>query len=53
MGIDIIGLLVVLIVAGLIYYCVTLLPLPAPFPVIIQVLVVLIVIVWLWQHFLQ
>lgn len=51
-GIDLIGLLVFLVIAALIYYCVTLLPLPAPFPVIIQVIVILAIVYWLATHFL-
>jgi len=44
---SIIGLLVFLIICGLIWYLVTLLPLPPPFPVIIRVLFILIAIIWL------
>jgi hypothetical protein len=42
-----IEILIVLIVCGLLYYLVTLLPLPAPFPMIIRVVVILILIIWL------
>jgi hypothetical protein len=42
-----ISLLVAVIVIGLLYYCVTLLPLPEPFKKIATVIFILIVIVWL------
>jgi hypothetical protein len=44
-----ISLIIALIVLGLLYYVVTLLPLPAPFPRIIQILFVLILILWILQ----
>ena len=40
----IISLIVYLIVLGLLYYLVTLIPLPAPFPQIVQVLFILLAI---------
>lgn len=42
-----ISLLVTVIVIGLLYYCVTLLPLPEPFKRIAIVIFILIAIVWL------
>lgn len=47
----IISLLIGLIVAGLIYYLVTLIPLPEPFPVIIKIVVILALILWVLQAF--
>ena len=56
-----ISLLVAVIVAGLIYYLLTLLPIPQPFKNIVMVLFIIIVIIWLlgfvgafpgnWGHF--
>lgn len=43
----IVSILVALVVCGLIYYLITLLPLPAPFPMIIQVVVVIALILWI------
>jgi hypothetical protein len=42
-----ISLLVTVIVIGLLYYCVTLLPLPEPFKRIAVVIFILIAIIWL------
>ena len=42
-----ISLLITVIVLGLLYYCVTLLPLPEPFKKIATVIFILIAIVWL------
>ena len=42
----------VLIVAGLIYWVLTLIPLPAPFPKIIQVVVVVGVVLYLLSVFM-
>ena len=44
-------LIVLLIVMGLLYWLVTLLPLPEPFPVIIKVVVILLVIYVLLSTF--
>jgi hypothetical protein len=44
---SLIGLLVALIIVGLIFYLITLLPLPPPFPLIIRVVLILICILWL------
>jgi hypothetical protein len=44
---DLVSLLILIIVMGLLYYLVMLLPLPAPFKTIAQVVVILICIVWL------
>jgi len=41
------SIIVFLVVAGLVYYCITLLPLPAPFPMIIRVVFILLAILWL------
>ncbi len=46
-----IGLVFALIVFGILWYIITLLPLPAPFPLIIQLLMVLILLVVLWHFF--
>lgn len=43
----IISIVTVLIVAGLIYWLVTLLPLPEPFPTVIRVVVIIALILWL------
>ena len=40
-------LIVLLVVMGLVYWLVTLLPLPHPFPIIIQVVMVLFLIYWI------
>jgi len=45
--VSLVGLLIVVIVLGLLIYCVQLLPLPAPFKTIALVIVILIAIVWL------
>jgi hypothetical protein len=44
---SLIGILVFLIICGLIWYLVTLLPLPPPFPILIRVVFILIAILWL------
>jgi len=41
---TLVNIIILLIVCGLLYYLVTLLPLPAPFPMIIQVVVIIICI---------
>lgn len=48
---SLVGLLVFVIVLGLLYYCVTLLPLPQPFKNIAIVIFILIAIVWLLSNF--
>jgi len=45
------SLIITLIVAGLVYWLITLLPLPSPFPEIIKVIVILVLIVWILQLF--
>jgi hypothetical protein len=42
-----ISLLVAVIIMGLIYYCITLLPIPQPFKNIVVVIFILICIIWL------
>lgn len=42
-----ISLLVSVVIAGLIYYCLTLLPLPPPFKQIVVVILILACVVWL------
>jgi hypothetical protein len=44
---SLIGLLILIIVFGLLYWCVTLLPLPAPFKQIALVVLILICIIFL------
>lgn len=44
---TLVGLLVVVIILGLLYWAITLLPLPAPFKTIALVILILIVVVWL------
>jgi hypothetical protein len=45
---DLLSLLLIVIVFGLIYYCVTLLPIPAPFKTIAVVIVLIVAIVYLF-----
>lgn len=45
-----ISLLITIIVLGLLYYCVTLLPLPPPFKQIATVIFIVIAIVWLLSY---
>jgi hypothetical protein len=47
---SLIGLLVAVIVGGLIYYLITMLPLPAPFKTIAIVVFILICILWLFGY---
>lgn len=42
-----ISIIVTLIVFGLLYYLVTLIPLPSPFPEIIRVVVIIVLVLWL------
>lgn len=49
--IEPISLITTLVIAGLIYYLVTLLPLPSPFPEIIRIVVIVWLIVYLLQAF--
>lgn len=42
-----IHVIVVLVIAGLIYWCLTLIPLPEPFPTIIRVVVIIAVVLYL------
>lgn len=51
-GFDVVGLLVMLLIVGVIYYLVTLLPLPEPFPTLIKVVIVVAAIIWLASNFL-
>ena len=44
---SLIGLLVFLIIVGLIYWLITMIPLPPPFPMIIRIVMILIAIIWL------
>lgn len=48
---SLIGLLVFVIIVGLLFWLVTMLPLPAPFALIARVLLILICIVWLASQF--
>ena len=47
MLIPFIPIIEVLVIAGLIYWVITLLPLPEPFPTIIRVVVIIAVVVYL------
>lgn len=44
---DIFSIIVGLIVFGLLYWLVTLIPLPAPFPQVIRVVVIIAVVIWI------
>ena len=44
---SLIGLLVVILIVGCIYWLITLLPLPPPFKTVALVILILIVIIWL------
>ena len=44
---SIVGILIFIVIVGLIYWLITLLPLPAPFPMIIRVALILLAIIWL------
>ena len=46
---SIIGLVVLLVILGLIFYCVQLIPMAAPFPTIIKVVAVIVAILVLLQ----
>lgn len=39
-----IALIVYVVILGLLYYCVTLLPLPAPFPLVVKILFIILLI---------
>ncbi len=49
---TLVSLIVVLIIFGILWYVVTLLPLPAPLPLVIQLLVLLILVLVLFDTFL-
>lgn len=51
-GVDLFGLVIALVILGVIYYLLTMLPLAEPFPTLIKVVVVIAAVVWLYQHFL-
>lgn len=44
---SLIGILVALVILGLIYWLITLLPLPAPFKQVAMVILIIIAILWL------
>lgn len=46
-----ISLIIGLVVLGLVYWLLTMLPLPEPIPLILRVVFILIVIVWILQSF--
>ncbi len=48
---TLVGLLVAVLIIGLIYYLITLIPLPDPFKTIVLVLFIIIVILWLLSSF--
>ena len=47
---SLISIVVLLVVCGLVYYLITLLPLPAPFPLIIKVVVIIALILVLLDY---
>lgn len=49
---DPISIIVTIVVIGLLYWLVTLIPLPHPFPLIVQVVFILIVVLYLVRVFL-
>lgn len=48
---SIITLLILLVVLGLIFYCIELIPMAAPFPVIVRVVAVIVAILIILQFF--
>lgn len=48
---TLIGLLVAVLIIGLIYWLITLIPLPDPFKTIVLVIFIIIVILWLLSSF--
>lgn len=48
---DLVSIIVVLVVGGLVYWLINLLPLPEPFPMIIRVVIIVALIIWLLQTF--
>lgn len=50
-GTGIIGLLITLVVLGLIFYCIELIPMAAPFPTIIRVVAIIIALLIVLQFF--
>lgn len=50
-GTGIVGLLITLVVLGLIFYCIELIPMAAPFPTIIRVVAVIIALLIVLQFF--
>lgn len=46
-----ISLIIALVILGLIYWAVSLIPLPEPFPAIIRVVFILIAVIYLLQAF--
>lgn len=50
-GTGIIGLLVTLVILGLIFYCIELIPMAAPFPTIVRVVAIIIALLIVLQFF--
>lgn len=48
---TVVGLIITLVVLGLIFYCIELIPMAAPFPTIIRVLAVIIALLIVLQFF--
>ncbi len=48
---TLVGLLVAVVIMGLIYWLITMLPLPAPFGTIVLVIFIIICILWLASSF--
>lgn len=48
---SVISLLILLVILGVVFYCIDLIPMSAPFPVIIKVVAIVVAIVLLLQFF--
>lgn len=48
---SVVGLIVTLVVLGLIFYCIELIPMAAPFPTIVRVVAVIIALLLILQFF--
>lgn len=51
-GVDLFGVVVALVILGVIFYLLTMIPLAEPFPTLIKVVVILAAVLWLYQRFL-
>lgn len=50
-GTGIVGLLVTLVVLGLIFYCIQLIPMAEPFPAVIRVIAIIVAVLLVLQSF--